>query len=165
VAVTPVRSDDGTAGAGSGATPSRHVPRRAVAFVGLLVVLGVAVAALVAPVRQLVTQERRVADTRRQISDFETSNGELSRRIRTLESDVEIERLAREDLGLVRPGEEPYVLVPGDPAAEPPPSTELRRPEPLPKSKSRAATVPEPVVTQPADTNADAEADTDPDRN
>lgn len=139
MALTIVRPDGGRDAAGGGGGGDRRRLRRTTLAVGLLVVLVVAVTALVSPLRQLLAQERRVSDTRRQITEFETSNGELSRRIRELETDIEIERLAREDLGLVRPGEEPYVLLPGDPATPPPPPTELRRPEPLPKSKSPSA--------------------------
>ena len=108
--------------------------RRAVVAVVAVAVLAVTVLALVSPVRQLVEQEGRVAGTRRQIADLEQANAALSQRIRELGTDIEIERLAREDLGLVRPGEEPYVLLPGDPAAVPPPPTELRVPEPPRKS-------------------------------
>ena len=140
MALTIVRPDGGRDAAGGGGGGDRRRLRRTTLAVGLLVVLVVAVTALVSPLRQLLAQERRVSDTRRQITEFEASNGELSRRIRELETDIEIERLAREDLGLVRPGEEPYVLLPGDPATPPPPPTELRRPEPPKKAKSSSPT-------------------------
>jgi cell division protein FtsB len=48
-------------------------------------------------------------------SDLETQdarNGELHERIEALGTDEEIERLARERYGLVRPGDESYVVLP-----------------------------------------------------
>ena len=60
--------------------------------------------------RQEVTAEMRATDAR---------NKALEQRIKSLNTDAEVERLAREQYNLVRPGEEAYAILP---SRQPPPA-------------------------------------------
>lgn len=96
-----------------------------VAGLGLLVVLFLAAL----PTRAYFDQrdQRRVVAA--QIGSLSTQNQELDERVRQLQTPAEVERLAREQYGLVRPGEEVY-SVPGLPAPAPPPPAPAPPPEP-----------------------------------
>ena len=63
------------------------------------------------PFRQLVTQQRQIDRTQDQLVALERENRALSEDIEMLGTDAEIERIAREQYGLVRPGEVAYVVV------------------------------------------------------
>lgn len=65
-------------------------------------------------------QEQELRSATRQLRELEKRRDELREEVRFLRSDEAVELLAREEYGLVRPGEEAYVVV--DP---PPPSVEL----------------------------------------
>lgn len=81
----------------------------------LLVAAGLAVAAAlvtnVVPVSQILAQRAEIAEARDELSRIEAENAVLAARIEDLQSPAEIERIARERLGYVRPGEEAYVVV------------------------------------------------------
>ena len=79
------------------------------------------------PFRQLVSQQRQIERTQDQLTALEQENRMLSEDIEMLGTDTEIERIAREQYGLVRPGEVAYVVV-------------------TPKETSVVATAPDPVV-------------------
>lgn len=66
------------------------------------------------PFRQLITQQAQVDRTEVQLAAIQEQNRALSEDIEMLDSDAEIERLAREQFGLVRPGEVAYVVVAPD---------------------------------------------------
>ena len=63
------------------------------------------------PFRQLVEQRRAVEESRQQLAALEQENGELEGDIAALYTDEEIERVARDQYGLVRPGETGYVVI------------------------------------------------------
>jgi cell division protein FtsB len=63
------------------------------------------------PFRQLVSQQHQIDRTQDQLSALEQENETLSEDIEMLGTDAEIERIAREQYGLVRPGEVAYVVV------------------------------------------------------
>ena len=63
------------------------------------------------PFRQLVSQQRQIEHTQDQLAALERENQLLSEDIEMLGTDAEIERIAREQYGLVRPGEVAYVVV------------------------------------------------------
>lgn len=63
------------------------------------------------PFRQLVSQQRQIENTQNQLAALESENELLSEDIKMLGTDAEIERIAREQYGLVRPGEVGYVVV------------------------------------------------------
>jgi len=85
-----------------------------VALVGFLFVA-------VFPTRTWLTQQQSIADAQEQLDVLEEQNGLLEERIAKLHDDEEIERLAREQYNLVRPGEEAYAVLP--PASTDTPTT------------------------------------------
>ena len=72
------------------------------------------------PTRTYLTQRRDLARTEERLSVLSAQNRELADRVARLNTDAEIERLAREQYNLVRPGEEAYAILPppGPPAPE-----------------------------------------------
>ncbi|MDP8991600.1 MAG: septum formation initiator family protein [Actinomycetota bacterium] len=70
------------------------------------------------PARTYLAQRRDLAATERRLAVLESQNKDLSARVERLNSDAEIERLAREQYNLVRPGEEAYAILP--PPGSPP---------------------------------------------
>lgn len=67
----------------------------------------------VVPVRQYLEQQRRLDAARQRIELLDEENQRLAARAEELRTDEEIERLAREQYSLVRPGEEAFALLPG----------------------------------------------------
>lgn len=68
--------------------------------------------------------DRQIAELERTRSSLVEENGRLREQIRLLQQPAYIERVAREQLGLVRPGEIAVVLLPRptpDPTPEPVP--------------------------------------------
>lgn len=63
------------------------------------------------PFRQLVEQRRAVEENRQQLIALEDENRRLEDDVAALYTDDEIERVARDQYGLVRPGETGYVIV------------------------------------------------------
>ena len=79
-------------------------------FLGVLVVG-------VFPTRTWLAQRAATSGAEEQLAVLREQNAALEERARLLHSDAEIERLAREQYNLVRPGEEAYaVLPPPEPA-------------------------------------------------
>jgi cell division protein FtsB/cell division protein DivIC len=69
------------------------------------------------PFRQLISQQNQIERSQAQLTALTDENDALAEDIAMLGTDAEIERLAREQYGLVRPGEVAYVVVTPD---EPP---------------------------------------------
>jgi cell division protein FtsB len=69
------------------------------------------------PFRQLISQQNQIERSQAQLTALTDENDLLAEDIAMLGTDAEIERLAREQYGLVRPGEVAYVVVTPD---EPP---------------------------------------------
>jgi cell division protein FtsB len=82
------------------------------------------------PTRTYLTQQRELRATHHKLEVFKEQNGRLEAEAKRLESDEEIERIARARFNLVKPGEEAYAIVPippkpgapGAPAAAPAPA-------------------------------------------
>ena len=114
----------------------RESPVAAVKGRGWLVVACVALVGVLFlaafPARTYVAQQRQREAVADEVQALEGENRELEERVGELQSDAEIERLAREHYGLVRPGEEVYAVLgpPAAPAPAPPPAA----PRPSPKS-------------------------------
>ena len=66
----------------------------------------------VVPVRAYVNQQRDLASTSQRLAALKARNGELRDRVRVLKTDDEVVRLAREQFGMVRPGEK-LILIAG----------------------------------------------------
>jgi cell division protein FtsB len=81
------------------------------------------------PTRTYLAQQRDLRAAHEKLALFKQQNGHLEAEAKRLESDEEIERIARARFNLVKPGEEAYAIVPvppkpGAPAppASPPPA-------------------------------------------
>jgi cell division protein FtsB len=78
------------------------------------------------PTRTYLAQRRDLRAAHQKLALFKEQNAHLDAEAKRLESDAEIERIARARFNLVKPGEEAYAVVPvppkpGDPAASPAP--------------------------------------------
>jgi cell division protein FtsB len=82
------------------------------------------------PARTLVSQHHSLSATERKVAVLTDNNKRLAARVEQLHSDAEIERLARSQYGLVKPGEEAYAILP----APAPPETVAPKPKPHHKS-------------------------------
>jgi cell division protein FtsB len=81
-------------------------------IVAVLLVLGLFGAMAIEPTRQLMAQRERIAGMAQELERVERSNRRLDARIRRLRDPDFIEQRAREQVGLVRPGEVTYVVMP-----------------------------------------------------
>ena len=67
------------------------------------------------PTRTYLTQQRELKAAHHKLEIFKQQNGRLEVEAKRLESDEEIERIARARFNLVKPGEEAYAIVPVPP--------------------------------------------------
>ena len=98
-----------------------------------LLVLGLLAAMAIEPTVELIQQNDRIARMTAELREIEATNERLERRIQRLDDPDFLEQKAREQIGLVRPGETPFLVVPpgrdgrthekkkGKAAAPPPP--------------------------------------------
>lgn len=100
------------------------------ALAALVVV--VVTAAGIFPFRQIIADRRSVTLAQEKLLAMRAENAHLEAAVAVLQTDEEVERLAREQFGLVRPGEISFVVVApqGEEAvaAEPEPEPTLARP-------------------------------------
>lgn len=94
------------------AAPSQRRMMLAVVSIGALFVLFF-------PMRQLVHQRSDIASLEQRLAALRTENDRLSRDVDRLSDPKELEVLARERLGLVRPGERAYFIEPVKPKHPP----------------------------------------------
>jgi cell division protein FtsB len=81
-------------------------------LLALAAVLAVVVtAAGIFPFRQIIAERRSVTLAQEQLLALRAENAHLEAAVAVLQTDDEVERLAREQFGLVRPGEIAYVVV------------------------------------------------------
>lgn len=64
------------------------------------------------PTQTFLTQRRDTTDAEQRLEVLREQNAAFEKRIKGLESNEEIERLAREEYNLAYPGEEPYAVLP-----------------------------------------------------
>ncbi len=83
----------------------------------LFLLLGAAFLTQLVPYRQIIDSSRQVEEARERLAALEEENEMLQADADALHTDAEIEKLAREKLGYVRPGETAYVVL--DPPEEP----------------------------------------------
>jgi cell division protein FtsB len=108
---TPARTDAGTRRR-RGRRPVRRLLGADLTLGALLIgatVLAVWVAA--APFETYVSSRERVAVLEQQAAALAAENARLEQRIVDLDDPLTLELLGREQQGLVRPGEVPYVLI------------------------------------------------------
>ena len=101
----------------SASTTAKRAPRsRGRRGTLALLLLGLAFVAVlfafVYPTRTYLNQRQELNAAERRLEVLKQNTKALEHDSARLESDAEVERRAREDYGLVRPGETPYVLVP-----------------------------------------------------
>lgn len=97
----------------------------------LILVVGAAFLTQVVPYRQIVDSSRQVNDARATLAALEAENTLLQADVAALETEAEVEKLAREKLGYVRPGETAFVVL------DPPGTVEVPVPEPLPEPEEK----------------------------
>ena len=74
-------------------------------------VLGVLILSALYPLRQYASQDEHVGSLVAQVHSMDRKITDLRREQRALSSDDEVERIAREELGMVRPGEVSFAIV------------------------------------------------------
>ena len=86
--------------------------------------------AFVYPTRTFLDQRDATNKARAQLELLQSESARLARESKQLSTDAEIERLAREKYGLVKPGEQPFVILPAPTSTLPPPPTSTAPPAP-----------------------------------
>jgi cell division protein FtsB len=81
-------------------------------IVGTIAVVAVAVVIVSSPMQSYLDGRERVDHLAEKAAALDAANAQLERRVDDLGRDSTIELLAREQLGLVRPGEVAYILIP-----------------------------------------------------
>jgi cell division protein FtsB len=77
----------------------------------------------VLPTRTYLQQRDAMAAEEEKVQILTRENQKLASRVEQLHTDAEIERLAREQYNLVRPGEDAYAILPGPADPEPDPAS------------------------------------------
>ena len=78
----------------------------------VLLVVGLAGAMGITPTRELLAQRSRIAGMSADLRQVQRSNQRLQARVDRLRDPNYVEEQAREQFGLVRPGETAYVVIP-----------------------------------------------------
>jgi cell division protein FtsL len=108
--------------------------RPGIAVVTLLFILvGAAFLTQLVPYRQIIDAQRQVATAQARLQALESENATLQADVDALNTDEEIEKLAREKLGYVRPGETAYVVL-DPPGSDDEESVETAPPDPAAKT-------------------------------
>jgi cell division protein FtsL len=87
--------------------------KKAVTLFGVILLVALVVGSLFGDrgILQLVSQRERAEAMAREIDEMREENTRLAQEIRALQADPRaVERLAREELGLARPGEKVFVI-------------------------------------------------------
>ncbi len=114
-----------TAARPKAARPAHHreEPKRSVRVTAraafLLVMVLVVMTFAIAPMRAFMAQRSEVRELQYQTALLEKANTQLTDRIAQLHDPAYLERLARECLGMVKPGETSFITVPKNGAPQP----------------------------------------------
>ena len=120
----PESAESGDAEAADSGEPSTRRGGRVRRTVWPVLVTGLLVAALfvfVFPTRTYLAQRAETQRTQEQLDILTAQNDALSAQITALQTDEEIERLAREQFDLVRPGEQAFAVLPAPTITDLPP--------------------------------------------
>jgi len=98
-------------------------------FVAALVVAGV-LFTFANPAQTWFDQHQDIAAARNRNAVLEEQSRQLQARVELLGTDAEIERIAREEYGLAKPGEEAFGILPAPGSADPPPAPAPPEPRP-----------------------------------
>jgi cell division protein FtsB len=98
----------------SAGTVAAHAKRRRVSgrAVALIVVVAALLVAAMYPLRAYLHERSDIASLEHQVSVLQKTNSQLDSRISQLHDAAYLDRMARECLGMVKPGEIPFVVVP-----------------------------------------------------
>ena len=103
-------------------TPGRRLERETPRLTGraafLLVALTLLAVMAMVPARQYLDQRAQIGDLERRTAELEELNADLRGEITRLHDPAELERLARECLGMVAPGEVAFVTPGRGPATD-----------------------------------------------
>ncbi len=88
-------------------------------MLGVLAIVG-GLFAFVYPTSTYLRQRAELGKATERLERLREETARLERESDKLRGDAEVERLAREQYGLVRPGETPFVLVPSTPTTTTP---------------------------------------------
>jgi cell division protein FtsB len=94
-----------------------RLPRLVTAVVGSAIVLAVLLLG-VFPTRSYFHQRDAIEREEARLAVLDRENSRLAARVSELQTDAAIERLARENYNLVKPGEEAYAILPAPQEAE-----------------------------------------------
>jgi cell division protein FtsB len=98
-----------------------RTPRVLALLLASVVLVGV-LFLFVLPGRTYLAQRRTLVAAETRVKVLSQANAQLQQRANQLQTDAEIERMARQQYGMVKPGEIPYaILPPKQPVAPPPP--------------------------------------------
>jgi len=78
----------------------------------VLVILTFGALAFLAPTRTLLDQRKTAASAEQRLAELDQANDDAQAQVDALQTDAEIERLAREQYGYAKAGEEVYHLLP-----------------------------------------------------
>ncbi len=115
--VRPADAPDAQRADANGSTSSVRLNARAVAL--LLIALAVMLLAI-APLRGYLEERGELKDLRDQATVLERQNEKLQERVDQLSDATFLERVARECMGMVKPGETAFVVVPANGKPNPP---------------------------------------------
>jgi cell division protein FtsB len=120
--------------------------RRPILLLGpaVILVVALALATNVLPLRQIVAQRSEIAATRSTLDAIMAENAALDAKVTALETPLEVERLAREELGYVRPGEQAFVVM--DPTPDDGPASRAARSTPTGVAGEATADGPAPAA-------------------
>jgi cell division protein FtsL len=82
--------------------------------IGSLVVVAI-LFLFVFPTRSFLAQRSQISGAQHDLDVLRTQNARLQKEAARLQTDAEIERIAREEYGMVRPGERAFVVIPAPP--------------------------------------------------
>jgi cell division protein FtsB len=99
----------------------RRHGRVAVGMVAVLVVAALVAALFVLPVQAWLDQRRALAESNKQLDVIWSENKRLEGLYDQLQTDAVVEQQAREQFGLIKPGELPLSVLPAPPATALPP--------------------------------------------
>ncbi len=102
-------------------------PALAIVVVAAIVVIA-AMLTNVVPFRQVVAQRTEIATARDQLAGIVAENARLSQQVAALDTPIEIERIARDKLGYVRPGESAFVVIEPEATESAAPTVDVARP-------------------------------------
>ena len=98
------------------------------------------------PTRTYLAQQRDLRAAHQKLALYKQQNGHLEAEAKRLESDEEIERIARARFNLVKPGEEAYAIVPVPPKPGDPASAAAAAATPPPAPAAKRSSLPDAVV-------------------